>query len=470
MFLYRQPPIWIVFGITVFASTFGGSSRNDAAEKPNVILIFVDDLGYGDLGCYGSTRNRTPNIDRLAKEGTKFTDFYVAACVCTPSRAALMTGCYPRRLSLHQDDHNRAVLFPGSRKGLHPDEWTMAEMFKRQGYATACIGKWHLGDHPDFLPTKQGFDYYFGIPYSNDMNRKKIPLPLMRNETVIEAPAKQPPLTKKYTEETIRFIRENRSEPFFVYLPHTMVHLPLHSTEKFKGRSNNGKYGDALEEIDWSTGQILQALKELELDEKTLVIFTSDNGSNGANGGSNAPLRGRKGRTDEGGMRVPCLMRYPGSIPEGRTCTQLCTAMDLLPTFSEWCGGTLPSDRKIDGQSMLDLILGKPDAKTPRRSFYFYQMEQLQCIRYGDWKLHLPLESKRVPWGKPIGKTPLKLFNLREDIHEDHDVSKDHPERVQQMLKLAELARKDLGDGDQRGEHQRKAGWVEKASPRRIKQ
>jgi arylsulfatase A len=440
-----------------------------SASKPNFIVIFIDDMGYGDLGCFGSKKNRTPNIDKMAAEGMKFTDFYVACSVCTPSRAALLTGSYPRRVNLHVDEQNRCVLFPGARKGLNPKEITIAEILKGQGYNTACIGKWHLGDHPDFLPTRQGFDYYYGIPYSNDMHRKPIPLPLMRNQTVIEAPVNQNTLTKRYTEETIRFIRKSKDTPFFIYLPHSMVHLPLHASEDFKDKSANGIYGDATEEIDWSTGEIIKVLKEQGIEENTLIIFTSDNGSTGRSGGSNAPLRGNKGQTDEGGMRVPCVMKYPGKIPAGSICSEVSGTIDFLPTIATLSGADIPKDRIIDGKNIWKLMTGASGAKSPHEAFYYYQMDQLQCVRSGKWKLHLPMESKKRNWGEPEGKTPMKLFDLTRDIHEDHDLFTQHPEVVERLLKLAERMKHDIGDLDKKGVNQRPAGWAQQSQPQLLK-
>lgn len=450
------------------------SAKESISEKltitpPNIILIYMDDMGYGDLGCFGSKKNRTPYLDRMATQGSKFTDFYVTSGVCTPSRSSLMTGCYPRRLNLHVDENNKWVLFPGARKGLNPKETTIAEMLKARGYATTCIGKWHLGDHPDFLPTKHGFDSYFGIPYSNDMGRKKIPLPLMRDEVVIEAPVKQASLTQRYTEEAISFITKNKKKPFFLYLPHTSVHLPLFPGEAFKGKSQNGKYGDWIEEVDSSTGQILKALKELGLEENTLVIFTSDNGSNGRNGGSNAPLKGTKGSTHEGGMRVPCIMRWIGKIPAGSTCSQLASTLDLLPTFTSLSGGSLPKDRKIDGLNITDLILNKDGVKTPRNSFFYYHTSQLQAVRSGNWKLVLPQRIRFDGWSGKKDNSPLQLFDLKADIGETTDLSDKHPEMVERLRKLANEAEAELGDGPKKGSGQREAGWVDKASPQLLR-
>ncbi|MHC4354012.1 MAG: sulfatase family protein [Planctomycetota bacterium] len=353
----------------VVLSDFAQGARR-AANKPNFIIIFCDDMGYGDLGCFGSTKHRTPNIDRMAAEGARFTSFYVTSGVCTPSRSSLMTGCYPRRVSMHKSAKNEWVLFPVAKKGLNPNEITIADLLKSQGYATACIGKWHLGDQPEFLPTRQGFDYYYGIPYSNDMGsrqrKQNPPLPLMRNEKVIEAPVDQNTVTKRYTEEVVKFITANKDKPFFVYLPHTMVHNPVHSSEKFRGKSANGGYGDATEEIDWSTGEILATLEKLGVDDNTLVIFTSDNGAANRWGGSNLPLSGFKGSTMEGGMREPCVMRWPGKIPAGGKCDELTSTLDLLPTLAKLAGTKAPDDRIIDGKDIWPLMAGTKGAKSVR--------------------------------------------------------------------------------------------------------
>jgi len=445
------------------------SIHSFSADNPNVILIFVDDMGYGDLGCYGSTKNRTPNLDQMAKEGIRFTDFYSACSVCSPSRAALMTGCYPQRVNLHEDENGKCVLFPGSVKGLNPDEITIAEVLKKQGYVTACIGKWHLGDHPDFLPTKQGFDYYYGIPYSNDMDRENIPLPMMRNETVVEAPVHQPTITRRYTAETINFIKKNKSHPFFIYLPHAMVHLPLHASEQFKGKSANGIYGDAVEEIDWSTGEIIKILKELNLDQNTLIIFTSDNGSTGRNGGSNLPLSGHKGQTMEGGMRIPCIMRYPSLIPAGQISSVLTGTIDMMPTIANLAGTSAPGDRIIDGRDITALMKGKTVNEPLHKAYFYYQIDQLQCIRSGKWKLHIPQESRRKNWGKPDRNTPLMLFDLEKDISEKNNLAAQYPEVVAKLMELADPVRMTLGDSGRNGSEQRPAGMVDKPYPQLLK-
>jgi arylsulfatase A-like enzyme len=431
----------------------------EVGERPNFVLILVDDMGYGDLGCYGSAKNHTPNVDRLAAEGMQFTDFYVASSVCSPSRAAILTGCYPQRVNLHMDEESRCVLFPGSRTGLNPSEKTIADVLKTKGYSTACIGKWHLGDHPDFLPARQGFDYYFGIPYSNDMGSDEIPLPLMRNERVIEAPANQDELTQRYTQEAMNFIRNNKDNPFFLYLAHSMVHLPLHASAQFVGKSNNGIYGDAVEEVDWSTGEIMKTLTECGIDDNTLVIFTSDNGSTGRYGGNNAPLRGHKGQTDDGGMRVPCVMRYPSKIPAGRLCREVACSIDFFPTIVSLAGAIIDPGM-IDGSNIWPLMSGMMNARSPHDIFAYYQMDQLQCLRSGKWKLHIPLEVKKRNWGKPEENVPLCLYDLSVDIHEDNDLSAQYPEIVNQILKKADALRINLGDLNRNGQEQRPAGWV----------
>ena len=448
-----------------------------AAENtpPNYIVIFCDDLGYGDLGCYGSKKNRTPHIDSLARDGMKFTDFYSSSPVCTPSRASLLTGCYPRRIGMHEDFTGHWVLIPRSRRGLDPGETTIAETLKGQGYATACIGKWHLGDQPPHLPTAHGFDHYFGIPYSNDMQRAERgdpPLPLVSGSEVIEAPADQSTLTRRYTEEAVKFIAKNKSKPFFLYLPHTFPHLPLFASPEFKDKSANGRYGDSVEEIDWSTGELLGALEEHGLASNTLVIFTSDNGSNGRNGGSNQPLAGAKGSTMEGGMRVPMLARWPGKIPSGTVCDELATTMDLLPTFCQLSGATLPQ-KKIDGHDLSPLLLGKAGARSGTDTLYYYRRRQLQAIRHGDWKYHLPLEKTFPRWmsTEHVGKgRPGKLVNLASDLQEKSDLSAKHPEVVRSMETLAAKIRAELGDEATAGSEQRAAKTLTSSTPMILKQ
>ena len=377
-----------------------GASRTSGravGDRPNFVIIFTDDQGYEDVGCFGSPLIRTPNLDRMAAEGMKFTDFYVASAICSPSRAALMTGCYPPRVGITR------VLFPRDKGGLDPEETTIADVLKTRGYATACIGKWHLGHLPQFLPTRQGFDYYFGIPYSNDMRYgegdptladkyRGGDVPLMRNEEIIELPANQETITKRYTAEAVNFIAKNKDKPFLLYLPHTMPHIPLHASEQFRAKSRRVLYGDVIEEIDFGVGRILAALKEHGLDENTLVIFTSDNGpwlSKALHGGSALPLRGGKFTTFEGGMRVPCIMRWPAKIPAGSVCSEPCATIDILPTLAQLAGVALPQDRIIDGKDIWALMTGAPGSKSPREAFYYYKGERLEAVRCGKLKLAL---------------------------------------------------------------------------------
>ncbi len=441
-----------------------------AERKPNIIIVFCDDLGYADIGPFGAKKHATPVLDQMAREGMRLTDFYSTCPVCTPSRSSLMTGCYPRRVNMHVDEKNLCVLFPAARKGLNPDEITIAEVLKEQNYSTMCIGKWHLGDHPDFMPTNHGFDHYFGIPYSNDMNRKEVPLPLVRDLTVVrDGVQKDTTITARYTAEAVKFIKSNSKSPFFLYLPHTAVHLPLVPGERFKGTSEAGAYGDWVQEIDWSMGELFKAIKSEGIDKHTMVLFTSDNGSAREKQGSNLPLRGRKGRTDEGGMRVPCVIRWPGRIPAGSSRGALTCTMDLLPTAAAISGGKLPADHLIDGKNIWPILSGESKSH-PRDAFFYYQMDQLQAVRSGPWKLCLAMDSKKRNWGKPEGKKALALYNLAEDIHEDTNVAAENPEIVKQLLIHAEAAREDLGDVGRPGKGQRKAGWVEKASPRLLQQ
>ena len=397
-------------------------------RPPNFVIIFTDDQGYQDLGCFGSPKIKTPNIDRMAAEGMKFTDFYVAAPVCTPSRAALMTGCYPKRVGLH-----RGVLFPRSKTGLNPDEITLAELLKNRGYATMCIGKWHLGHHPEFLPTRHGFDAYYGIPYSNDM---PTPTPdggkgvvLLRDEKVIEHPTNQATLTERYTAEAVKFITANKDRPFFLYLPHTMPHLPLHVSERFAGKSAAGKYGDVIECIDWSTGQIVETIKRLGLEQNTIVVFTSDNGpwlsqKRGDNVGCALPLRDGKGTTYEGGMREPCVMWGPGRIPPGKVCSEMALSMDLYPTFAHLAGAEAPTDRVIDGKDIWALVSGRPGARSPHEAFFYYSSNgSLSAVRSGQWKLHL--------------KAKTELYDLSADVGEQTNVAAEHPDDVDRLTKMA---------------------------------
>lgn len=441
---------------------------------PNFIIIYCDDLGYGDIGLYGNTIHRTPNLDQMANEGVVFTDFYVTSGVCSPSRSSLMTGSYAQRVDMHVNARpwgsvGRQVLFPKAQKGLNPDEVTVAEVLRKKGYATACIGKWHLGDQQDFLPTRQGFDYYYGIPYSNDMDRDFCPLPLMKNEEVIEAPVDQNTITQRYTEEVISFIERNKSRPFFVYLPHAMTHNPLHAGENFRGKSGNGIYGDAVEEIDWSTGEILNCLKENNLQNNTMVLFSSDNGAARPFGGSNLPLSGWKGSTMEGGMRVPGIFWWPGKLDPKRIEYSMATTMDILPTFCHIVDGQLP-DVQIDGHNIFDLLTGE-STESPYKVFYYYQLEQLQAVRKGPWKLHLPLDSIYGNFHRAeiVDGRPLALYNLENDISESRDLSDQFPEIVQELSREAKKARIALGDFGRQGEEVRPAAIIQNPVPQLLK-
>lgn len=469
---------WVA-ALLLVACTLSSIAPAFAGERPpNFVVIFCDDLGYGDLGCYGSEANRTPHVDGLAAAGMRFTDFYSSSPVCTPSRASLLTGCYPRRVGMHEDATGHWVLIPRSRRGLDPGELTLAEALKPTGYATACIGKWHLGDQPEHLPTRHGFDLYFGIPYSNDMQnarRGDPPLPLVvgngtEAERVVEAPADQSTLTKRYTERAIAFIEEHRDQPFLVYLPHTFPHLPLFASDRFRGRSENGRYGDAVEEIDWSTGEILACLDRLDLANETLVVFTSDNGSNGRNGGSNAPLAGAKGSTMEGGMRVPMIVRWPGHVPAGAVCREVTTTMDLLPTFCRMAGVPGP-ERPIDGHDIGPLLRGEKGATSPYEALFYYRRRQLQAVRTGRWKYHLPLTETHPQWTspEPTGKgRPGKLIDLDADLVESKDVSAEHPGVVERLRRLAAAKAERLGNDADRGHEQREPRTLSQAKPLRL--
>jgi len=463
-------------GFLTFILVFALSETSFAAEspsRPNVILIVCDNLGYGDIGCYGSRVNRTPNLDRMAKEGLRLTSFYVSSGVCTPSRASFMTGCYPIRLDMHVSDRGGLVLQPVAKKGLNPHELTIAEVFKQAHYKTAMIGKWHLGDQLEFLPTRQGFDQFFGIPYSDDMTPRKgfpwPPLPLMRNEQVIESGVDRNDLTKRYTEEAIKFITENKEHPFFLYLPQAMPGSTPHpfASVEFRGRSRNGAWGDSVEELDWSTGEILATLKRKGLDQNTLVVWTSDNGAPRHNPqqGSNAPLAGWGYDVSEGAMRVPCLVRWPGHVPVGVTSDLLCTSMDLFPTFAKLAGIELPPELEIDGRDITPIFQNPAKAQSPHAAFFYYFSDQLQAVRSGPWKLYLPLTNRRVAGNRRI-EQPAALFNLVDDLQETRNVAGEHPEVVQQLLAAADRARQELGDEDRPSPHQRRAGWVEHPTPR----
>lgn len=424
-------------------NAFGGAAQSPA--PPNLVIIFADDLGYGDLACYGHPTIRTPNLDRMAEEGMRFTQFYAAASVCTPSRAALLTGRYPVRTGMVQGMIPGRVLFPNSKTGLPPEEVTVAEVLKERDYATMAVGKWHLGHLPEFLPTTQGFDGYYGIPYSNDMDyvapRDGKPgywnVPLMHDTSIVERPAEQTTLTRRYTEESIRFIRENAERPFFLYLAHTMPHIPLFASPEFTGASARGLYGDVVEEIDWSVGEILKTLQEKGLEERTLVVFTSDNGPwlvQKANGGSAGLLREGKGTTWEGGMREPMIAWWPGTIPAGRTSDELATTMDLLPTAAALAGAALPG-RPLDGYDLLPLLRG--EVASPRKFFAYYRGDQLFAARYGHWKAHF-ITQTAYPDEPVVVHDPPLLYHLEHDPSEQYDVSAQHPEVIEAIGELVE--------------------------------
>ncbi len=437
--MLRHLPIALC--LTVFAFGRPAPAAEDA-PRPNVVVIFTDDLGYADLGVYGAEKIATPHLDQMAAEGVKFTDFYVPVSVCTPSRAALLTGCYPPRVSTVR------VLFPRDNTGLNSAEYSMGRMFKDRGYATACVGKWHLGHLPAFLPMQHGFDTYYGIPYSNDMDNvsgkphreanypdpkvEYFNVPLMRNEEIVERPADQTTITRRYAEEAVHFIRENKDRPFFLYCAHTMPHIPLFAGEAFRGKSRGGLYGDVIEEIDWSVGEVLKTLKELDLDERTLVLFTSDNGpwlSFGDHGGSAKPLRAGKFTVYEGGVRMPAIARWPGVIPAGSVCREPAMTIDLLPTFARLLSAELPADRPIDGRNIWPLIVGEAEASSPHEAYFFTQGDNIRAVRSGPWKLHLK---------------PVQLYNLEDDVSESDNVAAAHPEVVERLSKLAAQKQKDL--------------------------
>jgi len=415
-------------------------------DSPNIILVNCDDLGYGDLGCYGSTLNATPHLDRMAAEGTRFTDFYMASPVCSPSRGAMMTGCYPRRIGFGSFE-GAWVLFPGQPVGLHPDEITFARLLKDQGYATKHVGKWHCGDQPEFLPTRHGFDSYFGIPFSNDMGRQGgrerfPPLPLVRDEEVIQEQPDQAALTERYVEECVRFIREKRDQPFLLYLAHMYVHLPIYASEKFLKQSKNGPYGAGVQCVDWAMGVLFWELRRLGLDRNTLVVFTSDNGSRGDHGGSNAPLRGGKGTTWEGGQRLPCIMRWPGQIPAGRVCSDVAASIDFLPTFAALAGTEAPTDRIIDGKDIRALMRGESGAASPHDAFFYYRCDDLDAVRSGKWKLHVSRMNRKEKRREDVRE----LYDLEKDIGETTNVASEYPEVVKELEAKVDACRQDLGD------------------------
>jgi len=405
-------------------AALGATLRAAPARLPNIVFILCDDLGYGDLGCYGS-RIRTPNLDRMAAEGVRFTNFCSADPVCSPSRAALLTGRYPTRVGVPR------VLFPRDAGGLNRDETTLADVLKAGGYRTMCIGKWHLGHTPPYLPTSRGFDAYFGIPYSNDMS----PRPLMRDTQVIEQPARLETLTRRYTEEALGFLQKSAREPFFLYLPHTFPHIPLAASERFRGKSAEGLYGDVVEEIDWSVGQVLRALRENGVDQDTLVMFSSDNGP--WYQGSPGRLRGRKGTTYEGGIREPFLARWPGKIPAGPVSDALASMMDVFPTVARLTGASLPA-KPLDGVDIWPLLAGEKES-IDREILLYFDNWDLQCARWRNWKLHIARHNSAAyspapPGGRHNLLLPrAELYNLAEDPDESYDVAAENSAVVAEM-------------------------------------
>ena len=436
-----------------------------AEAKPNIVLIFIDDMGYGDIGPFGSVKNRTPNLDRMAKEGMKLTSFY-AAPVCSVSRAQVITGCYGQRVSLP------GVLFPGSPTGISSKEHTVAELMKAQGYATMCIGKWHLGDQPVFLPTRHGFDHYFGIPYSNDMlkpqkvNGVRV-VPLVRDEKVQELLSEddEDGITARYTDEAVKFITANNARPFFLYLPHNAVHTPIHPGAKFRGKSANGRFGDWVEEVDWSAGRVLDTLRELKLSENTLVMFSSDNGPwlvKGNDGGTAGPLRGGKGSTWEGGVREPTIAWWPGKVAPGSVCDAIAGNIDFLPTFVKLAGGAVPADNKIDGKDIAPLLLGQTK-ESPHEARYYYSGYKLQAVRAGPWKLAIAPQPEGAAKGGaavPASLEKPRLYNLDKEIGEQTDVAAENPGVVERLKALAVKMAAELGDGKP-GPEVREPGRVE---------
>jgi arylsulfatase A-like enzyme len=432
-----------------------------AAAKPNVVIIFIDDMGYGDIGPFGATKQKTPNLDRMAAEGMKLTSFY-AAPVCSVSRAQLLTGCYGARIDVP------GVYGPGNANGLNPKEYTIAERLKELGYATMCIGKWHVGDQSEFLPTKQGFDHYFGIPYSNDMQVKsKVTgervVPLLRDDQVAEllTDEQQSRIVERYTDEAVGFITKNKDKPFFLYLPHTAIHTPIYPGEKFRGKSSNGRVGDWIEEVDWSTGRVLDTLRELA--PNTLVIFTSDNGPwliKEADSGSAGPLRGGKGSTWEGGVREPTIAWWPGKIAPGTSVDAIAGTIDLMPTAVAIAGGELPPQPVIDGRDLSPLLFGKTK-DSPRGVHYYFAGYKLQAVRQGPWKLALVPQNETM--GRPVSPdaqtSAPRLYNLDNEIGEKTNVAETNPEVVAKLTSLAEAMSKEIGDANPAA--RRPAGKVE---------
>lgn len=479
---------------TIFRSLLGifiilslSTCQNDHGEQPNIVIIFIDDMGYADVGCFGATDYATPNIDRLAKEGMRFANFYASQAVCSASRASLLTGCYSERISIY------GALHAYSNVGIHSDEVLIPEMLKEKSYATGIFGKWHLGHHQEFLPLNHGFDEFVGLPYSNDMwavgydgskpqksdddKSDYPPLLLFEGNTAIDTIASledQAQLTTIYTDRAVEFIHKHKKDPFFLYLPHSMVHVPIAVSDRFKGKSGKGLFADVMMEVDWSVGEVLNALEENDLSDNTLVIFTSDNGpwlNYGNHAGSAGPLREGKGSMWEGGPKVSTIMRWPNRIPAGSLNQHLASTIDILPTLCEITDSKLP-DNKIDGISMLPMMMGDELAQT-REEFYYYYMGDLIAVRKNNWKLVFPheytsyqdVEPRNDGYPGPINIgviEEMELYNLAEDIGEQHNVIQDHPEIVQELMVIGDSARSDLGDGilNMKGKNNRYPGRI----------
>lgn len=468
--------ISVLVGISSCQSNSNEENLQESTSKPNIVLIFADDMGYGDLGVYGATQWKTPNLDQLASDGVRFTQFYVPHAVCSASRAALLTGTYANRLEIF------GALDHSAKHGLNPEETTIAEMLKANGYITGMVGKWHLGHLAPFLPTEQGFDSYYGLPYSNDMwpHHPEVkdyypPLPLYRNTAVIDTLDDQSLLTTNYTEEAIKFIEQSKDKPFFLYLAHSMTHVPLYVSDKFKGKSEQGLYGDVMMEVDWSVGQVREKLEELGLAENTIIIFTSDNGpwlSYGGHAGLTGGLREGKGTSWDGGIREPGIFVWPNHFPAGKVENQAAMTIDILPTLAEITGSKLP-ELPIDGRSILPLLEGKE--MEPKPYFAYYNKNELQAVIYGKWKMVFPHAYRSIPEGTEMRNDgiPVKyhmlnlenaaLFDLSLDPNETTVVSVKNPEIVAKLNQFADEARADMGDAltDSEGNNLRKHGRIE---------